>query len=168
MGSFNLLTVAGKAIKELTGLEYDTNREYMKTIGHEDEWFANHICERVRSEIIADCQNNIAPKYKKFDLMRTKLSTEETHSLCAEATMAFGRRITELYGYKNMRWELKILPMDAVDKFYDQFVDSSPDEEKKYLDDFSIKVDRETFLAKMRNILFDQLSEMYDYPADRK
>ena len=158
--------LAAGAIMDLAGIVYDSPGKYMSTLGlGEGSWMV-HVFERVQEEIRDDCTRNIAPKYRDFDSFNTKLSEEEIHSLCAEATTAMGRRITELYGNEGTHWEMKIMPLDAHGKYMAQFSEDEPEGGFKQLDDFAVRIDRESFLARVRNRLFDYLAETYDYPKD--
>ncbi len=164
--SISFSELAAQALRELTGLEYATPSRYMHLIGLADGTWLAHVFDKVKSEIRDDCRENIAPNYKRFDSFATKLSEEETHSLCAEATIAFGRRIVELYDYESTQWEMNAMPLDAAEHYRAQFVGDEPEAGFKKVEDFGIKVDRESFLARVRNRLFDYLAATYDYPKD--
>jgi hypothetical protein len=161
--SISFSELAAQALREITGLEYATPDMYMHMLGlAEGSWLA-HVFDKVKSEIRDDCRLRIAPGYKHFDRFKTKLSEGETHSLCAEATTAFGRRISELYGNGGVQWEMNVLPIDAHERFMEQFMESTPKGGFKELKDFAVNVDRELFLARMRNRLFDFLARAYEY-----
>jgi hypothetical protein len=164
--SISFSQLSAQALREMTGREYATPREYMGMLGLADGTWMASVFETVKREIRGDCLERIAPNYKSLDTFKTKLSEEETHSLCAEATMAVGRRITELYGCESTQWEMNVMPLEASAQYREQFMTEEPEEGLKKIEDFGIKVDRESFLARVRNKLFDYLAKTYDYPKD--
>ncbi len=164
--SISFSKLAAQAFREMTGREYATPHEYLSLLGlAEGSWMAS-VFDKVKLEIRDDCRKNIGPKYKGFDAFKTKISEDETHSLCAEATIAFGRRIVELYDNGSTEWEMNLMPLDAPAEYREQFLVDEPDGGFKKLEDFGIKLDRESFLANVRNRLFDYLAATYDYPKD--